>query len=415
MIGRRSVIALAAAATAGGLLTATMSAMPGGAAAAMPGSAAAIRPAAVRPADGSSLAGARLQSPAGARLQHALNRLVAMPSGPPGVIVIVQHGGRRAVYQAGTASLAHRRPLSTSDHDRLASFSKAFSGAVALSLVSRGKLRLTDTIGRWLPGLPRAWRRVTLGELLQHRSGLPDYSASEALARRLQRAPHRTIPPGQLLRYVWHEPLQFRPGSRYKYDNSDNTVIALMASAATGRSYRALLRTLVYRPSGLRQTSLPSGFRLPRPYLHGYALQPGHRARDVSEALTASAAWAAGGMVSTPADMNRFIRAYLAPRFFSRRTQGAQLQFMAGSSDPPGPGTNAAGLAIFRYRTRCGTMYGHTGNFPGYTQLGAASRTGANSVTVTATEQLSLKAHPRVLAALRHAELLAVCTAMASR
>jgi D-alanyl-D-alanine carboxypeptidase len=346
-------------------------------------------------------------------LQRALNKLVAMPSGPPGVIVIVQHGRGRTVYQAGTASQAHPRPLAAADHDRLASFSKALNGAVALSLVSRGKLRLSDTIGRWLPALPRAWHRVTLREMLQHRSGLPDYTDSKALARQLQRAPHRIIPPRRLMRYVWHRPLQFPPGSRYEYDNSDNTIIALMARVAAGRSYRALLRALLYRPAGLGQTSLPAGSRLPRPYLHGYALQPGHPAEDVSEAFSASAAWAAGGLVSTPADTNRFIRAYLRPRFFSRPTQTAQLRFVPGSSQPAGPGTNAAGLGIFRYRTRCGTMYGHTGNLPGYTQLAAASRGGANSVSVTATEQLSLKAHPRVLAALRHAELLAVCTAMA--
>jgi D-alanyl-D-alanine carboxypeptidase len=84
-----------------------------------------------------------------------------------------------------------------------------------------------------------------------------------------------------------------------------------------------------------------------------------------------------------------------------------------GSSQPAGPGAHAAGLGVFRCRTRCGTVYGHTGNFLGYTQLAAASRGGANSVT--ATEQLSLKAHPRVLAALRHAEPLAVCAAMAPR
>jgi D-alanyl-D-alanine carboxypeptidase len=378
----------------GGLLLATMTAMPGDAAA------------------------VRLDAgPAATRtpLQRALNRLVAMPSGPPGVIVIVQHGRDRTVHQAGTASLAHPRPLASTDHERLASFSKAFNGAVALSLVSQGKLRLSDTIGRWLPALPRAWHRVTLREMLQHRSGLPDYTASKALARQLQRDPHQIIPPGRLMRYVWHRPLQFPPGSRYEYDNSDNTVIALMTRVVAGRSYRALLRALVYRPAGLGQTSLPAGSRLPRPYLHGYALAPGHPAEDVSEAVSASPAWAAGGLVSTPADTNRFIRAYLAPRFFSRHTQAAQLRFVPGASEPAGPGTNAAGLGIFRYRTRCGTMYGHTGNFLGYTQLAAASRGGANSVSVTATEQLTVRTHPRVLAALRHAELLAVCAAMAPR
>jgi D-alanyl-D-alanine carboxypeptidase len=350
-----------------------------------------------------------------AGLQQALNRLVAMPSGPPGVLLIVQHGRSRRVYRAGTAVLGRHQPPAAADQARLASVSKAFSGAVVLALVSRGQLRLTDTIGRRLPWFPRAWHPVTVAELLQHRSGLPDFTSSPALARRLQRFPRRPIPPGQLLRYVWHQPLRFPPGSRYVYDNSDNVAAAMMARAVTGHSYRALLRTLVYAPAGLRHVSLPAAVRLPRPYLHGYDLVPGHPPEDVSEALTPSAAWASGGMVATPAELNQFIRAYLGGRFFTPGVQAAQLRFVPGRSDPPGPGGNAAGLAVFRYRTRCGTVYGHTGNFPGYTQFAAATRGGLDSVTATASEQLNLRQHPAVLVAWRHAELLAVCAALGRR
>ena len=408
MAYKRSVRSLAAATAVGGMLAIV--------AAATPGSAAAVHHHRGGTAHAATRVTVRVQAPyAAAALQRALNQLVAMRYGPPGVIVIVQHGSREAVYQAGTASLADRAPLSTSDHTRLASVAKAYSGAVALSLVSRGKLRLSDTIGQVLPALPRAWRPVTLAELLQHRSGLPDYTESDALRERLTLYPRATILPSQLLRYVWGKPLQFRPGSRYEYDNSDNVVAAMMAEAVTGQSYNSLLRTLVYQPARLTQTSLPSGFRLPGPYLHGYRLERGQPPEDVSEAYTASAAWASGGIVSTPAEMNTFMRDYLAPLFFTRQTQAAQLSFVPGNSDPPGPGTNAVGLAVFRYRTSCGTVYGHTGNTPGYTQFGAATLGGGNSVTVTATEQLSTSVHPDVLAALRHAELLAVCAAMAPR
>ncbi len=348
----------------------------------------------------------------GWRLQQALNRLVLMPSGPPAVIVIVRRPGFRAVYRAGTASLADPLPPSGGDHVRLASVSKAFSGAVALSLVAQGKLALGDTIGQVLPRFPAAWRAVTLADLLWHRSGLPDYSASPALLRRVLRAPRRPIAPMALLRYVWNQPLRYRPGTRYRYDNSDNVVAAMMARAVTHRGYRFLLRTLVFGPAGLRQSSLPSGFAMPRPYLHGYLLAAGQPAADVSEALTASIAWASGGIVATPDDLSRFVRDYLAGRFFPRRIQAAQFHFVSGQSEPPGPGLNSAGLAIFRYQTRCGTVYGHTGNFLGYTQFAAASRSGADSVTVTATEQLSPRVHPAVFAALRAAESLAVCAAV---
>ena len=78
------------------------------------------------------------------------------------------------LLRKGGGSPNHKPHGRHCQHKRLASLSKAFSGAVALSLVSQGKLRLSDTIGRWLPALPRAWHRVTLREMLQHRSGLPD-------------------------------------------------------------------------------------------------------------------------------------------------------------------------------------------------------------------------------------------------
>ncbi len=415
MAYKRSVRSLAAATAVGGMLAIAAAATPGSAAVRHHGGTTArttARTAARTPARTPARTTARVHAATGvSALQRALNQLVAMPYGPPGVIVIVQHGSQNAVYQAGTASLAGRQPLAVSDHARLAAFAKTYSGAVALALVSRGKLRLGDTIGQVLPSLPRAWHRVTLRDLLQHRSGLPDYTKSTALRERLERYPRATILPDQLLRYVFGKPLQFRPGSRYKYDNSDNVAAAMMAEAVTGLSYDTLLRTLVYQRARLSQTSLPSGFLLPSPYLHGYQLQPGQSPRDVSEALTASAAWASGGIVSTPAEMNAFIRDYLAPLFFTRQTQGAQLSFVPGSSSPPGPGTNSAGLAVFKYVTSCGTVYGHTGSTPGYTQFGAATLGGGNSVTVTATEQLSARVHPHVLAALRHAELLAVCAA----
>lgn len=412
MAYKRSVRSLAAATAVGGMLAIAAAATPGSASVHHPAHATPDR---ATPAQTTARTKSRTQVTTGAALQKALNQLVAMPDGPPGVIVIVQHGGRSAIYQAGTASLADRRPLSTSNHARLASFAKAYSGAVALSLVSSGKLRLSSTIGQVLPALPRAWHRVTLQDVLQHRSGLPDYTKSKALQQRLARYPRATILPDQLLRYVFGKPLQFLPGSRYKFDNSDSVVAAMMAEAVTGRSYNSLLSTLVYQPAGLSQTSLPAGFRMPRPYLHGYQLEPGQPPEDVSEALTASAAWASGGIVSTPAEMNTFIRDYLAPLFFTRQTQAAQLSFVPGNSSPPGPGTNSAGLAVFKYVTSCGTVYGHTGNTLGYTQFGAATLGGGNSVTVTATEQLSTSLHPEVLALLRQAELLAVCAAMAPR
>jgi D-alanyl-D-alanine carboxypeptidase len=342
-------------------------------------------------------------------LLRAIDRLMAMPGGPPGLVVVLQHGSRPVVVSAGVAKLGTSRPPAATQHMRVASVSKAYSGAVALALVDRGVLSLHDTIGTLLPSLPRAWSRVTLGELLQHTSGLPNFTASAGYLRLLQRDPHGRIALGKLLGLVAHKPLQFPPGSRYEYDNSDNVAAALMSESATGRSYDRLLRTLIFGRLGLTQTSLPAGFGLPRPYLHGYRRTPEHRPVDVSTEFSASYFGPSGGVVSTPLELNRFIRGYVGRELFSIGTQRRQFTFIPGSSDPPGPGRNSAGLGIFRYQTACGTVYGHTGSLPGYTQFAAASRSGRDSVTVSATEQLNHAVQPRVFKALRQVYALAVC------
>ncbi len=351
---------------------------------------------------------------ADAALDRALDGLVGRPLGPPGAVAVVQRDADVTVHTAGVANLRTRRKIQVTDRMRLASTAKAFSGAVVLSLVTSGRLRLSDTIAAKLPRLPAAWGAVTVGQALHHTSGLPDFSTSPALRRLLQANPRRRFDSRALWQFVARQPLNFAPGSSYRYSNTDNVVAALFAEAATGRSYERLLAERVTRPLGLAGTSLPFGYALPRPFLHGYALAPRTAPEDVSEVLGASAVWASGGIVSTPSDLNRFARGYLGPRLFSRAAQRQQLRWVRGSSDPPGPGVNSAGLAVFRYRTRCGTVYGHTGNFPGYTQFFAATLGGRRSVTVSVSEQL--RREVRLLAVwrvLRAAEETAVCAALA--
>ncbi len=118
-------------------------------------------------------------------------------------------------------------------------------------------------------------------------------------------------------------------------------------------------------------------------------------------------------MVATPRDANAFVRGYVGGSLFDDATRKAQLTFRAGSSEPPGPGTNAAGLGVFRYRTKCGTFYGHTGNTPGYTQFVAASRDGKRSASVSVNAQITPTVNKSAFPALRKVFELAVCAAAA--
>jgi D-alanyl-D-alanine carboxypeptidase len=334
----------------------------------------------------------------------------------------VQRGQHRKVHTFGVRNIKSGLPMRVDDRMRIASVAKAFSGAVALSLVSKGALSLNDTIGKRLKKLPEpppaAWADITLRQLLNHTSGLPDILEDkdflDALGNSLTKAP----PPEKLLTYLYNNipPLRFDPGSKYQYSNSDNIAVALMAEAATGKSYEELLRELVYKPLGLRKTSLPRGPNLRKPFIHGYDNDPSQQPPDdLSELVAAGWSWASGGIVSTPADLNAFIRAYVGGKLFDERTQAKQRRVIeGGSSEPPGPGMNSAGLALFRYQTRCGTVWGHTGNTFGYTQFAAASADGRRSVTVSINAQHTPTTGSMVVfEALRHAEKLAVCAALA--
>ena len=183
---------------------------------------------------GTSAASASATGPARQNLRTALRDLVGAPAGPPGAIAVVQRGGTTSVITAGTAVVGSTTPPQATDHIRIASVSKAFSGAAALALVAQGELSLDATIGKVLPTLPKAWAAVTLAELLHHTSGVPDFSASPAFQKAVSASLQTAPPPAQLLSYVADEPLEFPPGSRYEYSNSDNVVIGLMIQAATG-------------------------------------------------------------------------------------------------------------------------------------------------------------------------------------
>ena len=337
-----------------------------------------------------------------------LEGLVTSPGGPPGAIATLYRDGKLTTLSTGRADIKKSAKPRATDHMRIASVAKAFSGAVALHLVREGKLGLDDTIAKVLPSLPSAWGQVTLAELLHHTSGVPDYTKSDGFIKQAETDPRGYVSPQKVISWVAKDPLVFKPDSKYEYSNTDNIVVGLMVEAVTGATYADNLQQIVFGPTKLTQTSLPTKIKIPSPFIHGYLpATETEGAEDVSEFLSPSGAWASGAIVSTPQDLNAFIRADLGLAYFDRAQQQQQMDWwVGGESSPPGPGKNSAGLALFRYQTRCGTVYGHTGNFPGYVQFAAATADGSRALTTT----LNIPAPTgKLLAQLRRVQVVAVC------
>ena len=344
------------------------------------------------------------------KLNNALDRIAAAHNGPPGLSVLMRTGHGREYITRGTANVKTGRRPAIRDHYRIASMAKAFNGAVALALADRGLISLDDTVGEWLPGALPFGNEVTIAQALHHTGGLPDYIRSDAFIKQFTADPAAYISPMDLLGFVRDTPLDFPPGAKYHYSDTDNIVVGLIAERATGLSYDGALRRYVYRPLGLTETTLPRTVKMPKPFIHGYDIEPGKDPVDVSHLINPAGAWASGGIVSTPDEVGRFFRAYVGARLFSPATRRLQRDFVSGSSSPPGPGTNDAGLGVFRYRTKCGTVFGHTGSFPGYRLFAASSADGRRSVVFTVNAQIVPgDGSPQVSDLIRRAQRLAVC------
>ncbi len=351
-------------------------------------------------------------SKADTALQKALGAFVKRPDGPNGISVVVQSGAEPVQFTAGYGDVATKTPFGLNDAMRLASVAKAFSGAAAMSAVADGKLTLDSTVGEILPQQSPIWAKVTLAQLLQHTSGIPDFSKNPAFGEAVGAVAETPQPPEQLPTYVADDPLKFPSGTKYAYSNTDNILVGLMVAAVDGTPYEQSLMSRVYQPLSLTGTSLPVGPELTTPFTHGYQPDPPNADEDVSELVAAGWSWASGGVVSTPQDANAFVRNYASGKETDAATKKLQFTFRPGKSEPTGPGTNSAGLGIFRYQTSCGTVYGHTGNTSGYTQFIGSTSDGTRSAVVSINGQITPERNPKIFPALRAIYGLAVCSAL---
>ena len=278
-------------------------------------------------------------------------------AGSPGALLLVDDGSSHKEKTSGLAVVKGRVPLDVHDRFRVGSITKTFVAVVVLQLVGEHRLALGDTVERWLPGLIPDGGRITLRQLLAHRSGLADYADDAVFVRRTVAQPRRLWTPRELVAVALAEGRVAPPGKGFAYASTNYVLLGMVIERATGRSLGRQLRSRIFAPLGLRDTVFAYDLRNSRPYAHGYA--PSQHdgivgslatARDRSTVNT-SWAWAAGSIVSTARDLSRFFGALLQGRLLSPRL----LELMR-----PAPGSRY-GLGLAGFRTPCGAAIGHTG------------------------------------------------------
>ncbi|WAL97375.1 serine hydrolase [Streptomyces sp. Je 1-369] len=254
--------------------------------------------------------------------------------------------------------------LSRADHFRVGSITKTFIATVVLQLAAEHRLSLSDPVAHHLPGLVRGpgvdGRTITLRALLTHTSGLADFTAvtkgtaplTPALAVRTALA-HRA-------------PLK----SRWTYSNTNYVVLGMVIERVTGNAYATEAERRILHPLRLTGTSFP-GARTTLPSPHGRAFTSG--GRDVT-ALDPRVAGAAGELISTLADLNRFYAALLAGRLLP----APLLREMLNTRTAHGH----YGMGLYPRTLPCGTtVWGHNGRITGSYVRTAATRDGRRVVT----------------------------------
>jgi D-alanyl-D-alanine carboxypeptidase len=295
--------------------------------------------------------------------------------GATGAVVRVDDGHRVVQFAVGLADLKPRRELGLGDEFRVGSTTKTFMAALALQLVAEGRLALDDTVDRWLPRqLPNS-SAVTVRMLLNHSSGLPDYTHDPVLNDlRRGRAPRLRTPEQLLAMGARQRPL-FAPGTAWAYSDTNYIALGLILQKVTHRSDRQLVQERIAEPLGLRHTYLGSGAGFQgTPYAHGYSAPTYYAAGPVVDGLVDTTGldlnwtWTAGGMVSTAPELATVYAAVLSARL----VPPPQLQQMKATIPTTMPGVRD-GLGIHREVGPCGNrVWFHTGGVPGYTSVAVA-------------------------------------------
>jgi D-alanyl-D-alanine carboxypeptidase len=315
---------------------------------------------------------------AGNPLQGMLSQIVA--DGVPGAIALEQHGHGTDLAAAGVADLAAGAPLRPGAEFRIGSITKSFVATVVLQLVQEGRLALGQPVGRWLPGLLTDGDTITIRELLNHTSGLYDYTNDPGLIAGVEA--NRVFQPAALVAIAESHPRLFPPGTAWAYADTNYIVLGLLIQAVTGRSLSQELQHRILRPLGLGHTSLPvTTAHLPGYHAHGYViLTPGGQPYDVTGYNTSSY-WASGGIISTASDLSRFYQALLGGDLLTPRMLG---QMKTTVEETPGDPTQQYGLGIERYEDPCGITWGLGGLVPGY-EDSAFWNQGSHRMVVLAT------------------------------
>jgi D-alanyl-D-alanine carboxypeptidase len=304
-------------------------------------------------------------SPSAQTLQVTLDTWRARADVPAVVLGVSDSDAAPWLGASGTPELAGVVGVTTDARFRIASITKVFVAVVVLQLVEEGRLGLDEPASRYLAA--DAARHVTIRQLLNHTSGIPDYTMSDGFNKQLLEQRERRWTADEVLALVRDKESDFAPGTGYSYSNTDYILLGEVIKQISGRSWSQEVRRRILEPLSLDSTYI-AGAESARG-----AVLPGYFDADNDgnvENVETGGPWPAletsegpaGAMVSTAADLVTFGHALFRGRLVQEPTLRAMV-----TEGPYHPRFSNYGLGLEIMRPDYGTtIWGHGGFLPGF-------------------------------------------------
>jgi CubicO group peptidase (beta-lactamase class C family) len=310
-------------------------------------------------------------APALARLSDAeasrrVDAVIAQALSRPeaaGLSVAVARGDR-IIYErgAGWADAENKRHADAATEFRIGSLTKQFTAAAIMKLVERGKLGLDDPLAKYLPEFDTGGRTVTIRQMLNHASGIPNYTAQPGF-RAISDKPDLT--PQDVLGLLKGVRFDFEPGKGWAYSNSNYYLLGLIVEKVSGVSYPRFVERELFKPLGLTRTRYDSGDTAVADRALGYAFDPATSTRHPADPINMAGPFAAGALASTGGDLIRWQIALTEGRAVS----AASFRAMTQSAVKTGQGDAVYGFGLISDTVGGTRRVWHNGGINGFNSV----------------------------------------------
>lgn len=279
------------------------------------------------------------------------------PNAPGAAVAVVKNGEVIHARGYGLANVEWNVPITTDTVFRLASVSKQFTATAIMMLAEQGKLSVDDPITRFLPDYPVGEYPITIHHLLNHTSGIFSYTNDPEFGTKMR----RDLTPQQMSDEFSQMPSQFKPGTKYEYNNSAYVLLGMIIEKLSGQTYAEFIDQHIFKPAGMKNSYYLNTEPIIPKRASGYEPTPDGGFQN-SAFLSMSQPYAAGSLGSTVEDLALWDKALRENTLVSAET--LKQMYTPGTLEDGTALDYAYGWGISKYQGH--TLAHHGGGIPGF-------------------------------------------------